>query len=104
MPALVVALALTYTRSASVGACVGVGLLLAMKNFRLVGLVPVVVAVMFAVAPDSITARMVSVFNLKDPTIVDRVAMMRAGAAIISDHPITGLGPDMVVRRYHEYR
>jgi O-antigen ligase len=104
MPALVVALALTYTRSATVGALAGVALLLALKNFRLVGLVPVLVAVMFAVAPDTVTARMASVFNLQDPTIVDRLAMLRTGAAIVKAQPLTGIGPDMVPRMYVEFR
>jgi len=55
MPALVVALALTFTRSAWVGACAAIALLLALKNFRLVGVLPILVALMFALAPDSIT-------------------------------------------------
>ena len=104
MPALVVALALTFTRGVWVGACAGVGLLFALKNFRLLGLVPIAVALMFALAPDSIAARMVSVFDLKDPTRVDRVAMMRTGIAIIKSQPLTGIGPDMVPRMYAEFR
>ena len=104
MPALVVALALTYTRSATVGALAAVALLLALKNLRLLGLVPVLVAVMFALAPDTVTTRMASVFNLQDPTIVDRLAMMRTGVAIIKSEPLTGIGPDMVPRMYVEYR
>ena len=104
MPALVVALALTFTRSAWVGACAGVALLFALKNFRLVGLLPIIVALIFALAPDSITARMASVFSLQDPTNRDRVAMMRTGVAIIEAEPLTGIGPDMVPRMYAEYR
>jgi O-antigen ligase len=104
MPALVVALALTYTRSATLGALAAVAVLFALKNFRLLGLVPVIVAVMFAVAPDSVTTRMASVFNMQDPTIVDRLAMMRTGVAIVKSQPLTGIGPDMVPRMYAEYR
>ena len=55
MPALVVALALTFTRSAWVGVCVGVSLLFVLKDFRLTALLPVVVALLFALAPDRIT-------------------------------------------------
>ena len=104
MPALCVALALTFTRSAWVGACAGIGLLFALKNFRLIGLVPVAVALMFAFAPDNVTSRMMSVFDLKDPTRVDRVAMLRTGVAMIKARPVTGLGPDLVPRMYIEYR
>jgi O-antigen ligase len=104
MPALVVALALTYTRSATVGALAAVAVLLALRNLRLLGLVPVLVAILFAVAPDTVTARMASVFNLQDATIVDRLAMMRTGTAMIEARPLTGMGPDMVPRMYVEYR
>ena len=59
---------------------------------------------MFAVAPDRITNRMVSVFDLHDPTNRDRLSMVHAGFAMIADHPLTGVGPNMVERRYVEYR
>ncbi len=104
MPALVVALALTFTRSAWVGACGGVALLFALKDFRLIAVMPIAVALMFALAPDRINARMVSVFDLKDPTNRDRLAMARTGTAIIRDQPLTGIGPDMVSRMYGRYR
>jgi len=104
MPALVVALATTFTRSAWVGACVGVGLLFVLRDFRLVALLPVLVASIFALAPDAITARMVSTFDLQDPTNRDRVAMMRTGVAIVADYPLTGVGPNMIERVYPRYR
>jgi len=104
MPALVVALALTYTRGTMIGVCAAAALLLALRNLRLVLLVPVLIAVMFAVAPGGITTRMASMFNLQDPTVRDRVAMMHAGAAIIKQQPLTGIGPDMVPRMYGEFR
>jgi len=104
MPALCVALAVTFTRSATVGALAAVALLLALRSFRLLVLVPVLVAVLLAVAPDSITARMTSVIDLQDPTIVDRLAMMRTGAAIVKAQPLTGIGPNMVPRMYAEFR
>jgi O-antigen ligase len=104
MPALVVALALTFTRSAWVGACAAVGLLFILRDFRLMALLPVIVALTFAVAPDRVTDRMMSMFDLQDPTNRDRVAMLRTGTAIIADYPLTGVGPNMVPRVYSEYR
>jgi O-antigen ligase len=104
MPALVVALALTLTRSAWVGACVAVGLLFILKDLRLLGLLPVIGALMFALAPDSVTNRMVSIFDLRDPTNRDRLAMMRTGGAMVRDFPLTGVGPNMVPRLYGQYR
>ena len=48
MPALLVALILTLTRGAWVGVAVGVGVLLLRKDFRLLALLPIVVAAMVA--------------------------------------------------------
>jgi O-antigen ligase len=104
MPALVVALSLTFTRSAWVGACVAVGLLFVLKDFRFTAILPVLVAVLFAVAPDRVTSRMLSVFDLQDPTNRDRVAMLATGVAMIRADPLTGVGPNMVPRVYAEYR
>ena len=104
MPALVVALTLTFTRSAWVGVCVGVSLLFILKDFRLTGLIPVIVALLFALAPDRITDRIMSVFDLRDPSSRDRVAMLQTGAAMVKDHPLTGVGPNMVERLYTQYR
>jgi O-antigen ligase len=104
MPALVVALTLTFTRSAWVGVCVGVSLLFILKDFRLTGLIPVIVALLFALAPDRITDRLMSVFDLRDPSSRDRVAMLQTGAAMVKDHPLTGVGPNMVERLYTQYR
>jgi hypothetical protein len=104
MPALLVALSLTLSRGPWVGACVAMGFLLLLRDFRLTALVPVIVAVIFALAPDGVTDRMTSMFNMRDPTVVDRVAMLRTGTAIIGDHPLTGIGPNMVPRVYRQYR
>lgn len=104
MPALVVALALTLSRNAWVGGCVAVGLLFMLKDFRLAGLLPVVIALVFAFAPDGITDRMMSMFDLRDPTNQDRLAMAEIGARIVQADPLTGVGPNMVPRVYAQYR
>ncbi len=104
LPALVVALALTLTRSAWVGACVGVGLLLVLKDRRLLAAAPVIAALLFALAPATVTDRVYSTFDLQDPTNRDRFAMARVGARIVRDHPLTGVGPDMVQVVYPDYR
>jgi O-antigen ligase len=104
LPALAVAVALTSTRSAWVGVCAGIALLFALKDFRLFAVLPVVAAIFFALAPGMITKRFVSMFDNKDPTRIDRVAMMHEGERMIAAHPLTGVGPNMVQRRYVEYR
>jgi O-antigen ligase len=104
MPALLVALALTFTRSAWVGASVGIASLLLMKDFRLIGALPVLLAIGIAVAPPPVTQRFYSMFNLTDPTSRDRVAMMREGVRMITADPLTGMGPNMVEREYVRFR
>jgi O-antigen ligase len=104
LPALVVALSATFTRSAWVGASAGVALLFLLKDFRLVAILPVAAALFFALAPPNVADRMYSVFDLNDPTTRDRVAMVRAGVRIVWDHPVTGVGPDAVLTEYPRYR
>ncbi len=104
MPALLVALQLTFGRSAWVGVSVAVGLLFLLKDFRLLGVIPVVIALTFAFAPDRVVDRMVSIFDRKDPTSRDRVAMLEIGEAMVKAHPLTGVGPNMVPRVYAQYR
>lgn len=104
MPALAMAVALSFSRSAQVGVCAAVALLFVLKDFRLFAIAPVVAAVFFAIAPGQITQRFVSMFDRKDPTRLDRVAMMHEGRRMIAAHPLTGVGPNMVERLYAQYR
>jgi len=104
MPALAVAVALTFTRSAWVGACTAAATLLALKDFRLMAVLPVVAALFVATAPASVTARFASIFDLEDPTNRDRVAMVREGERMIRQHPFFGVGPNMVEVVYEIYR
>ena len=104
MPALVIALALTFTRNAWIGACAAVGVLFVLKDFRLSALLPVILAALFVAAPQGLLNRLTSTFNAQDPANQDRFAMIEIGARIVRDHPLTGVGPNMVPRVYADYR
>ena len=104
LPALMAALVLTFTRSAWVGACVGMALLFVLKDFRLVGALPVLAALFFALAPPQITQRFYSMFDLHDPTSRDRIAMVKEGTRMIAADPLTGMGPNMVEQVYVRFR
>lgn len=116
MPALIVALATTLSRNAWVGACAGIGLLLLIRDFRLIALLPVVAAVFIAFAPAALTDRLYSMFQTTQlrgdsrtatasvASNRDRLAMIRSGLRMVRDHPLTGLGPEMVPRVYPQYR
>jgi O-antigen ligase len=104
LPALGVAVAVTFTRGAAVGACAAVALLFALKDFRLFAILPIVAAIFIAVAPGQIAKRYASMFNMNDPTVRDRYTMLRIGERMIRAHPLTGVGPNMVQRLYVDYK
>jgi O-antigen ligase len=104
LPALGVAVALTFTRGAAVGACAAVALLFALKDFRLFAILPVLAAIFIAVAPGQIAKRYASMFNMNDPTVRDRYTMLHIGERMIGAHPLAGVGPNMVERKYVEYK
>ena len=104
VPALAVVIPLTFSRNAEVGACAAVAVLLLLKDKRLLALLPVVAAIFFVVAPARVTNRVESIFNLKDPTNSDRLMMVKEGLHMVKDHPVLGIGPNMVLPLYAQYR
>jgi O-antigen ligase len=104
MPALIVALAFTLTRSVWIGTCVGVTVLFVLKDRRLLAALPIAILVVVVLAPAEVNRRMYSVFDVNDPSNRDRFAMLQSGVEMVRDHPLTGVGPDMVKARYAEYR
>ena len=104
LPALVIALAFTLTRSAWVGACVGVGILFLLRDFRLIALLPIALGAFLILAPPNLSARLYSIISLTDPSNIDRVAMMKSGWRMLKKDPLTGVGPDMVIQVYPTVR
>ncbi len=116
MPALIAALVTTLTRSAWIGACAGIGLLFIIRDLRFVALLPVVAALFMAFGPTQLTERLYSSFRLDKlrhdsaetqagvQSNQDRLFMLKSGLRIIKDHPLTGVGPDMVREVYPQYR
>ncbi len=120
LPAVLVALVLTLSRNAWVGACAGIGTLFMLRNirsvFRLAAFLPVALGLVIAFAPTAISDRFSSALSLKSrvgdsvtststlQSNRDRIAMIKSGIRIIKDNPITGVGPDMVIQVYPGYR
>jgi O-antigen ligase len=104
LPPVLAALILSLTRSAWIGAAAGVAFQLSRRDYRWLGLLPVVVALTLAVAPIELTSRAYSIFDTQDETRRDRIAMMQMGVEMISDHPVFGVGPDRVREVYASYR
>jgi len=103
MPALLVILGLTFTRSALVGACAGIAFLLLLKDLRLMAVMPVLAALFFVLAPPQVTNRFMSMFDARDPTRSDRVTMLKVGTRMVEANPLAGVGPARVGDRYRDF-
>jgi O-antigen ligase len=104
VPALLAALAVTQARNAWIGTFVAIAALLGLRRPRLIWLAPVLAVLFVAIAPQSIRDRAFSIVDMNDPTVRDRVAMLEVGAGIVADHPVFGVGPEMIERVYRDYR
>ncbi len=67
-------------------------------------LAPFAIALFFVLMPLPVRDRLASATNPRDVTMNDRVAMWKAGRAMIADHPLTGVGPGRVKPLYPSYR
>jgi O-antigen ligase len=104
LPALVVALGFTLTRNAWLGAAAGVCVLCGLRRRILLLVVPVAAVLVLAFGPQSIRDRAMSSFTGTDPASRDRLAMLQMGVRIAGDHPLAGVGPDMIKVVYDDYR
>jgi O-antigen ligase len=98
------AMVFTLTRGAYVGAVVAVTAYLALRRPRGLLLVAPALVAMFLLLPPDVRQRAASIADPTDRTNRDRIAMARAGARMIADRPIFGLGPEMVKPYYTLYR
>jgi len=104
VPALLVALRSTLTRNAWLGGAAGVTALLALRNWKLALLAPAVAVALLFLAPGDIRTRAMSIVDPSDPSNRDRVTMVHVGVGMVRDHPVWGVGPEMVQREYVRYR
>jgi len=98
------AMVFTLTRGAYVGAVAAVTAYLALRRPRGLLLVAPALIAMFFLLPSDVRHRAASIADPTDRTNRDRIAMARAGARMIADRPIFGLGPEMVKPYYTLYR
>jgi O-antigen ligase len=104
VPALLLALVFTQSRSAWVGALVAIGLLLGIRRFRLIIIVPAIVLVFFVLAPAVLKQRAYSIFDPHEGSNRSRLQMLAIGTRVVRDHPLFGVGPNMIERVYPDYR
>lgn len=104
VPSLVAALVLSLTRNAYLGILAAVVVLMAVRNWKLLLVLPVAAVILVLAAPGAVLSRINSIGDISDPATRDRVAMLQMGVAMVQDHPLTGVGPEMVQRVYKDYR
>lgn len=98
------ALLLTYTRSAWLGWIVGVAILLILKWPKALAWVVPVAILAISLAPLPFFSRVISSFDIKQSSNLDRIRMAEAGVEIIKDYPLLGVGPANVKEVYPLYR
>jgi O-antigen ligase len=98
------ALLLTFTRGAWIGWLAGVVMLLALRMPRALLWGAPVLVLAITLSPMTIFTRLASTFTLESSSNLDRVRMLQAGAEIIDDHPIFGVGPTNIKEVYPLYR
>lgn len=104
LAAINLALLGSLTRSAWVALAVALVALVAAWRPRLLAAFPVAALLFLLLAPVPLVHRAISIVDLRDTSNYDRVCMLAAGAAMIAERPLFGLGPDMVESRYPLYR
>jgi len=104
VPALLVALVGTQARNAWIGTMLATTTLLGVRNWRLIAVAPLVAVLGVLVAPANLRDRALSSFDPNHPTNLDRVAMLQIGRDIVRDHPLFGVGPEMIESVYANYR
>jgi putative inorganic carbon (hco3(-)) transporter len=100
VPALLAAVAFSASRNTWFGGVLAVSAIVAVKNWKWLALIPPVLAASLALAPSDIRQRAWSAFDPNDPTRRDRMAMLESGRLMIADHPLLGVGPNMVEQAY----
>jgi O-antigen ligase len=94
------ALVVSQTRSAWIGAVLGLGVVAVLRAPRLLWLVGGATAAVLLVRPAALTPRL----TIGDASSRDRYYMWQAGIDMILDKPVFGQGPGMILAAYPRYR
>lgn len=98
------ALLLTFTRSVWLGWLVAIFAVLALKRSRWMMYAVPLLLIFVSFMPEAMFGRLLSSFDVKQSSNLDRIRMAQAGVEIIKDHPVFGVGPAQVKEVYPLYR
>lgn len=102
--AINVALLGTLTRNAWIGLGVAVTAMFLLRAPRLLLAYVPAALVLIAVAPVTWIHRATSILDLREVSNYDRICMVEAGAHMVRERPLFGIGPEMVEERYPIYK
>lgn len=100
---ILVALALSLTRSAWFGVLVGFSLVCFLRDRRLLIGMPILLIGAMLLAPSDVEKRVRSLLR-PDRSSRDRMYMLKSGLQMTANHPWFGVGPNMVKSVYPVYR
>lgn len=98
------ALALTLTRSAWLGYAAGAAAIVLLRRIRWVPLIAALAVAALLASPMPFFSRLASTFDPQKSSNLDRIRMAQAGAEMIADHPLFGIGPGNMKETYPLYR
>ncbi len=100
LPITAWALVISQTRSAWLGAVLGLATVAVMRTPRLLWALAAALAALLLVHPDAVTSRL----TVTDQSSVDRYYQWQAGVDMVLDKPVFGQGPGMILSSYPDYR
>lgn len=98
------ALLLTFTRSVWLGWLFATTAVLIFKRPRLLVFATPALLLFLSFMPMPLFSRMVSSFDVRQQSNLDRIRMVQAGVEIIKDYPLLGVGPANIKEKYPLYR
>lgn len=98
------ALLLTLTRSAWLAWLAAVFALIILVRPRLMAFAVPLLILFVTFIPGAMFSRVVSIFDTRQESNFDRIRMLQAGAEIIRDHTLLGVGPTNIKPLYPLYR
>lgn len=102
---ITVALLLAFTRGVWLGCLAGGIYLLWQQRRRWLIALPIAVVIFYVAAPGWVQMRVRSILAFEnDNTAQARLFMWKAGAAMVKDRPLLGVGPDGVKYEFDRYR
>ncbi len=102
---LILPLCLSQTRSAQLGALVGVlAVLLMLRKLRAVLVLLTLIVVVYLASPADFRQRLNAGFDMNDPNTRNRIELFGTAVRLIQDHPWVGVGPKNVAREALRYR